>query len=192
MGVDISSESVDAVRAQGFEAQVSDIAAGLPFANDSFDCVSFCEVIEHLVDPDRALQEIARVLKIGGTLVITTPNMVSWFNRILVLFGIQPVCTETSLHTNLGRRFRALGQWNVTQGHLKIFTLPALREMLAGNGFDVRSSDGSIFYPPNKLTPLDRLFTRIPVLAANLVVVSRNSGSRRTSYPLAVAGSPES
>jgi hypothetical protein len=47
-----------------------------PYADDSFDVVLFCEIIEHLLsDPVHALLEIRRVLKPGGHLVLTTPNV---------------------------------------------------------------------------------------------------------------------
>lgn len=48
-------------------------AANLPFADAAFDCVLFTEVIEHIPDWDRAIWEIGRVLKPGGTLLITWP-----------------------------------------------------------------------------------------------------------------------
>jgi SAM-dependent methyltransferase len=50
-----------------------------PFESGSLDVVLFCEIIEHLLnDPCRVLREIKRVLRFGGTLVLTTPNV----NRI--------------------------------------------------------------------------------------------------------------
>jgi 2-polyprenyl-3-methyl-5-hydroxy-6-metoxy-1,4-benzoquinol methylase len=57
-----------------------------PFENDSFDVVLFTEVLEHLTeDPMFALTEINRVLKIGGQILLTTPNLSSWkaINRAL-------------------------------------------------------------------------------------------------------------
>src|SRR5205085_1504930 len=49
-------------------------AESLPFADAAFDVVVFSEVIEHLMRPERAVWEIARVLKPGGVLVMTTNN----------------------------------------------------------------------------------------------------------------------
>ncbi|HUR76468.1 MAG TPA: class I SAM-dependent methyltransferase [Acidimicrobiales bacterium] len=49
-------------------------AEALPFADACFDVVVFSEVIEHLMQPELAVWEIARVLKPGGTLVMTTNN----------------------------------------------------------------------------------------------------------------------
>jgi ubiquinone/menaquinone biosynthesis C-methylase UbiE len=46
----------------------------LPFADASVDVVIFTEVIEHLLRPELAVWELARVLKAGGSLVMTTNN----------------------------------------------------------------------------------------------------------------------
>lgn len=48
-------------------------AAWLPFAEASFDGVLCLEVLEHVPDPAQVLREIARVLKSGGRLWISTP-----------------------------------------------------------------------------------------------------------------------
>ncbi|MFA6064103.1 MAG: class I SAM-dependent methyltransferase [Gallionella sp.] len=50
----------------------------LPFRDDQFDCVLCTEVLEHVPDPVRVLEEFNRVLKPGGKVVLTTP----WFNPI--------------------------------------------------------------------------------------------------------------
>lgn len=64
----------------------------LPFDDEIFDVVSFSEVIEHLpangIMP--TLCEIARVLRPGGVVVATSPNLLSLMNRILLLLGHSP------------------------------------------------------------------------------------------------------
>lgn len=52
-----------------------DIAKGLPYEDESFDFVVCQEGIEHFPDQLAVLQEFARVLKQGGELLITTPNV---------------------------------------------------------------------------------------------------------------------
>jgi 2-polyprenyl-3-methyl-5-hydroxy-6-metoxy-1,4-benzoquinol methylase len=60
------------------ERVVGDILR-LPFADGTFDVVVSSEVIEHTVEPRRAVSELARVLRPGGVLVITVPNRVWHF-----------------------------------------------------------------------------------------------------------------
>lgn len=50
-------------------------AAQLPFATNSIDCVILFEALEHIGNPQCALAEIARVLRPGGTLLLTMPFM---------------------------------------------------------------------------------------------------------------------
>lgn len=182
-GADISPSSVERVQRLGFSAEVADICGGLPFDDEQFDCVVFGELIEHLVDPDAALQEVSRILKRQGHLVLTTPNLASWFNRILLVAGIQPIATETSVHVNLGRRTRFLGQWRPTQGHLKLFTQDALTDMLKGNGFRVERILGAPFAEKNFASALDRLLAKRPSLASNFVVQATNARTLRIDYP---------
>ena len=49
----------------------------LPFANHEFDHVVLHHVLGHVVDPDRTMQEIARVLRPGGTVSVITTN--AWY-----------------------------------------------------------------------------------------------------------------
>lgn len=51
---------------------VSDIAS-IPADDQSFDAILCSEVFEHVPDPTRALDEFARLLKPGGTLILTAP-----------------------------------------------------------------------------------------------------------------------
>lgn len=57
-------------------------AAPLPFASASFDAVFAGELIEHLADPALGLSEFNRVLKPGGTLILTTPNRLRLANAV--------------------------------------------------------------------------------------------------------------
>jgi SAM-dependent methyltransferase len=49
-------------------------AVDLPFRSGRFDALFAGEILEHVVDPAAALREWARLVRPGGTLVITTPN----------------------------------------------------------------------------------------------------------------------
>lgn len=152
-----------------------DVTAGLPFLDASFECVIAGEIIEHVPNPDALLREIRRVLVSGGTLVISTPNMVSWANRVLVPLGVQPLGTETSSEIALGRRHRILGQGNQVQGHLKVFTFRALAEILERYGFTVSHKEGVPAFFPKPVDRLDRFISRrmLP-LASGLLYVARS------------------
>ncbi|MFH1009480.1 MAG: class I SAM-dependent methyltransferase [Candidatus Latescibacterota bacterium] len=80
----------------------------LPFATDAFDGAVLSEVAEHLEDLDRGLEEIARLLKSGGQLVISVPNneLLRWHlcihcNRLTPANAHIRNFTEKSLKTKL-------------------------------------------------------------------------------------------
>ncbi len=62
-----------------------------PYADESFDLVLFCEILEHLVsDPMGVMSEINRVLKSGGYLLLTVPNIASAASAVSLLRGEAP------------------------------------------------------------------------------------------------------
>lgn len=69
VGLDIDS---DASRQRGVADHLYD-GKTFPFGDGSFDAVLCNEVLEHVFNPDRFLEEIARVLKPGGKLLLTAP-----------------------------------------------------------------------------------------------------------------------
>jgi ubiquinone biosynthesis O-methyltransferase len=77
--VDFSPAAVEIARTRQ-SAHEADVefrtadAEGLPFGDGEFDVVFSCECLEHLPDPQQALREMARVLRPGGHLVLTTEN----------------------------------------------------------------------------------------------------------------------
>ena len=58
----------------------------LPYPDDSFDLITFTEVIEHVENHRAVLRDIFRVLKPGGLVVITTPNILNLKSRLRFLF----------------------------------------------------------------------------------------------------------
>lgn len=87
VGADISETAVEQAISHGLNAVVIQDASTLPFENDRFDGVIFFEVIEHLFDVEAVLCEIRRVLKPGGVLLLTTPNICYWRRRVDLLLG---------------------------------------------------------------------------------------------------------
>ena len=69
--VDISPRMVELARARGVDAREGD-AQELPFGDGSFDTVVAAWMLYHVPDVDRALAELARVLRPGGALIAVT------------------------------------------------------------------------------------------------------------------------
>lgn len=94
--------------------------------------VLMIELLEHLIDPDSALEEVRSVLRPGGHVILTTPNLSSGINRLALLLGYQPLGTEVSTR----RCFGNPGP-NEVAGHLRVFTFRALQQFVRYYGFRV-------------------------------------------------------
>lgn len=79
IGVDIEEPAVRFCVSQYGPRYLVGDAFHLPFPPAVFDAVVFTEAIEHFREPAGALAEIQRVLKPGGTALVTTPNCGSLF-----------------------------------------------------------------------------------------------------------------
>jgi SAM-dependent methyltransferase len=71
VAIDLSPRMVELARERGIDAQVGDVQA-LPFADGEFDVAIAAWMLYHVPDLDRALAELARVLRPGGRLVVAT------------------------------------------------------------------------------------------------------------------------
>lgn len=91
-GIDVSAESLKQARQEaqsGIHPARSD-ARRIPFADGSFDLVVSMDVLEHIPDSNRAIDEMARVMRPGGTLVcyaVSTRNRYTfnWFLETIAL-----------------------------------------------------------------------------------------------------------
>lgn len=64
------------------EFKEANVAEHFPYDDNSFDIVVAAELIEHLLDQTRFFKECNRVLKPGGSLVVSTPNILSLKSRL--------------------------------------------------------------------------------------------------------------
>ena len=64
----------DFFEAEGLECQFCDLNQQLPLDSNSMDVILSQEGIEHISDQNLAFKEFSRVLKKGGTLILSSPN----------------------------------------------------------------------------------------------------------------------
>jgi ubiquinone/menaquinone biosynthesis C-methylase UbiE len=81
VGTDISVAACQVAARRGMPVVVAE-ARALPFPAGSFDVVTMWDTIEHLADPRPALSEVARLLRPGGTLALTTGDVGSCCRRL--------------------------------------------------------------------------------------------------------------
>jgi SAM-dependent methyltransferase len=95
---------------------VSGDATSMPFRDNAFDRVIAAEVLEHVLDDQRAMSELSRVLRPGGLAAITVPA-----------FLPERICWSLSTEYH-----------EVPGGHVRIYTRVELEAKLARAGLDVR------------------------------------------------------
>ena len=81
-GAEIGSHLVADCRIKGLDVSQVDGTASLPFADREFAVVYLLQVFEHLRQPHEFMNEFARVVKPGGTLLIAVPNTRSIWRRV--------------------------------------------------------------------------------------------------------------
>jgi len=120
---------------QQIDLNVEDICK--KFLYEKFDVIFCGEVIEHLFSPDYLVVKIRKMMKANSILILSTPNLGYYMNRIMFLFGLSPFFLENSSEYKFGRIFKFLGNRNGTEGHIRLFTFNALREFLSYYHFDI-------------------------------------------------------
>jgi SAM-dependent methyltransferase len=125
VGADISPSAVEQARSQSLDARLVSDAADLPFEDESFDGVLAVELLEHLFDPLEAVREFGRVLRPGGMLFVSLPNVAYWRRRaeLLLIGRFDPLGDDLSFHE----------PWR--DPHIRFFTPATLGTMLAAGGF---------------------------------------------------------
>ena len=145
---DMSAVAVGLARAKGIAVQRADLdSEPLPFPDGSFETVVSNSAIEHRFFPERQLDECIRVLRPGGKLVLSLPNLAHWRCRLWLLAGRFPYVRNSPTDAT----------------HLRFFTLHEAKAMCRRRGVETVHVDGSAslwvpgFYPS--------LFRRQPVKA---------------------------
>ncbi|MFZ5807152.1 MAG: class I SAM-dependent methyltransferase [Verrucomicrobiota bacterium] len=90
-GLEYFDPQIAEARAKGIIVQKADLEKDeFPFQNEMFDIVACNQVLEHLKQIFHPMDEIWRVLKPDGYLILSVPNLASFHNRIMMLLGMQP------------------------------------------------------------------------------------------------------
>ena len=104
---------------------VADMNAGLPFRDGVFDVVTCLEGVEHVRNPSLLLHELSRILRPGGRLGLSTPNIHNLRSRIKFLLR--------------GTLFWFDSREITGVGHVTVIPYFILKHLLAVAGFTVTS-----------------------------------------------------
>ena len=105
----------------------------LPFGDDKFDTITFNEVFEHLrINPVFTMKEILRVLKPGGRLLLSTPNLTSAYGIINLLFNSRAYSCAKDLFTEYDK----VNEFGM-MGHMREYTAYEACSFLERIGFSI-------------------------------------------------------
>lgn len=165
-GVDVAKEALKKAETLGLETKYADVEKEIPFESGRFDVVVAAEIIEHLKDTDHFLEEIRRVLKEDGFLILTTSNLVSLGRRFLYLLG------KNSYH----EASFSFPEEPPAAGHLRYFNKGLLLGLLKHHNFAIEEfSSDVVNFSPNTKSRLQSTFLAklFPTLGRSLIVKAR-------------------
>ncbi|MBF8964586.1 class I SAM-dependent methyltransferase [Pontibacter sp. FD36] len=163
---------IESLKSKNIEVHSLNIECdSLPFEDQSIDIVIANQILEHTKEIFWIFHEVTRVLKPGGKFIVGVPNLASFHNRLMLLFGSQP----TSLKNN--------------SAHVRGYTLPDLKRFVHScfpNGYKISKFAGSNFYPfpPMLARPLASLLPSM-AWAIFLMLEKKNTYTNEfLNYPI--------
>ncbi len=158
-GLEYMEKTIKQSQKKGIKVIKGSFLEKLPFENNYFDIVFAGEVIEHTIDDISFLKEVNRVLKKDGILILTTPNLVSLGNRLLMLFGKLP-------------------RFAYSEFHYRIYTAVLIKNKIIRAGFKIKKIDSnyiliSTFFnkPIGKIG--EWLGSKLPNFGENLILYAK-------------------
>jgi 2-polyprenyl-3-methyl-5-hydroxy-6-metoxy-1,4-benzoquinol methylase len=159
-GLEISQKAAQIGQKKGLKIKIADLHQTFPYSKNTFDTITAGEIIEHIYDTDFFLEEIKRILKPNGFLILSTPNIATLGRRLMLLFGINPLI-DTSL--------------DQSSGHIRYFTKKSLADLLQKHNFQIQNfTSDSINFSNNGKFQIRILAKFFPTLGARLIIKAIN------------------
>jgi 2-polyprenyl-3-methyl-5-hydroxy-6-metoxy-1,4-benzoquinol methylase len=147
-GIDVSAVAVDRGRSRGLPLAVAAIEDWTP--SSAYDAITCFDVVEHVLDPAAFVADAHRLLKPGGALVITVPNLASLSRQVM------------------GRRW----YFYIPEEHLHYFRPSTLQRLVSNHGFVVTHT-GAVFKPMTFDYALTQFREYNPLIHAVLATAGR-------------------
>lgn len=158
---DISEEALKTCKKRKLKTISFDFNNTFPIKEKTYDLVIAGDVIEHILDIELFLNECNRILSETGYLVVSTPNLATFKDRIRFLFGKMP------RQINPHHEYLKL--------HIRQFTYSSLKESLQISGFNLLSFKSNYFVIKSfKGNPIFIRWLAIlfPSLSSSLIVLA--------------------
>jgi SAM-dependent methyltransferase len=167
MGFDVSCCDLypQIFKVEGLEIKFGDLDKTLPYDEGEFEHVVCVEGLEHIENPSNAIREFARIIRPGGNLIVSVPNIMNIEERLKWLFsGYTSHFKPLSAQALRDHKYHELGNADEIALHINPIGYSELRYLLERNGFDLtvvrrdKAKGRSWLFAP--LTALIRLASR--------------------------------
>jgi 2-polyprenyl-3-methyl-5-hydroxy-6-metoxy-1,4-benzoquinol methylase len=161
-GVDLNGDQLEIALRNGFvDCRVCNLGVEvLPYSSEMFDVVLCGETLEHVMATEQLLAELHRVLKPGGQVIVTTPNVRTLQSIALLLF-----CNEPSPAAALPGSF-----------HCRDFTTKSLMKAMEQAGFsriELRGTSFWLWVPFRRFETGERLADYLPSWSSGIIATGR-------------------
>lgn len=144
-GVDIAKKLLK--KANGIKTKAFNLEEKKwPYKGNYFDLIIAGDIIEHIYDTENFAREAYRILKKKGIIIISTPNINSYYNRLLMLFGKMPLWVESAPNI-------VFSKFAPPCGHVRAFNKYTLTKLLELQGFKIKEVKGAGFRILKRLVP---------------------------------------
>ena len=129
---DWNSTYPDPIWLERFNVKSLDVEKqSLPYKDDSLDAIVFTEVLEHIAitDPAKIITEFRRILRIGGLVIFSTPNVCNISNILALATGKNVFWAPEIFYGSTDR-------------HNREYTPDEVRSLFTNNGFNVKNMFG--------------------------------------------------
>ncbi|HJR06695.1 MAG TPA: methyltransferase domain-containing protein [Pyrinomonadaceae bacterium] len=121
------------------EIKGGDLSGTLPYADASFDFITCVEGLEHIENPQQAIREFARLLRAGGEIVVTVPNILNIEERVKwLLHGYTSHFKPISREALARVRAAEMGEMEEVALHINPISYAELRYTLEKYGFEIQ------------------------------------------------------
>jgi len=177
-GVDILDKALKKAKKRGLITKKFDLSINKwPYKSNTFDLIIAGDIIEHLYDTEKFIKECRRLLKKNGQLILSTPNINSYVNRLLVLFGKMPLWIDFAPNLSVYKLIP-------TFGHIRAFNKDALIilfehcklriEKVYGSGVSTKSTLGPKYKTVAKIIDgIEGFMSKFTSLASVLIVKAK-------------------
>lgn len=161
-GIEASPSLKLQAEARGIKVTAVDLNGVWPYPDDTFDVVHCAQVIEHLHNTRLFVEELKRVLKPGGTALVTSENLTSFLNLGAMALGYTPFTLMRMCGWYLGNPLGLHYQEHVEEGvpitdpafagvtgHIRALSVLQARELFERIGFPAEVSSIGLMPLPN-------------------------------------------